>query len=83
LIECFSNIFNVFLIHYKDDNEVEVNFLEKSGKYGKEYKWPTRPDKIWIPKTDILTVLQEPRPVGKTKRMYQMDQRDYFNFFLE
>jgi hypothetical protein len=50
----------------KDDNEVEVNFLEKSGKYGKEYKWPTRPDKIWIPRTDILTVLQEPRSVGKT-----------------
>ena len=62
-----------------DDNEVEVNFLEKSGKYGKAYKWPTRPDKIWIPRTDILTVLQEPRPVGKTKRMYQMDQTDIEN----
>jgi hypothetical protein len=63
-----------------DDNEVEVNFLERSGKYGKVYQWPTRPDKIWIPRTDILTILQEPRPVGKTKHMYQMqDQTDIEN----
>ena len=62
-----------------DDNEVEVNFLERSGKYGKVYQWPTRPDKIWIPRTDILTVLQEPRPAGKTKHMYQMDQTDIEN----
>jgi hypothetical protein len=26
-----------------DDNEVEINFLERSGKYGKACKWPTRP----------------------------------------
>jgi hypothetical protein len=66
------------------DNEVEENFLEKSGKYGKAYKWPTRPDKIWIPRTDILTVLQEPRPAGKTKRMYQMVECfiNIFNVFL-
>ena len=69
--------------HDDPDNEFEVNFLTKSGKYGK-YKWPTPDrDEIWRARKHILTVLQhEPRPTGKTKRTvgtYEIDQREIDN----
>ncbi|KAL3842294.1 hypothetical protein ACJMK2_020324 [Sinanodonta woodiana] len=52
-----------------DDDEVEIIFfLEKSGKYGKAFKMPSREDKLWIKREKLLTILEnEPRPAGKSK----------------
>lgn len=57
------------------DDEVEINFLAKSGKYGKAFKMPSREDKIWIERKNVLTILEkEPRSVGKSKRLDKMFQ---------
>ncbi|KAL3861743.1 hypothetical protein ACJMK2_007766 [Sinanodonta woodiana] len=53
-----------------DDDEVEPNFLEKSGKYGKAFNIPSREDKLWIKREILLTILEkEPRPVGKAQKI--------------
>ncbi|KAK3579670.1 hypothetical protein CHS0354_036901 [Potamilus streckersoni] len=53
-----------------DDDEVEINFLEKSGKYGKAFKMSSREDKLWIKREKRLTILEkEPRPAEKSKRL--------------
>lgn len=57
------------------DDEVEINFLAKSGKYGKAFKMPSREDKIWIERKNLLTILEtEARSVGKSKRLNKMFQ---------
>ncbi|KAL3859870.1 hypothetical protein ACJMK2_010059 [Sinanodonta woodiana] len=51
-----------------DDDEVEIQFLEKSGKYCKAFKMPSREDKLWIKREKLLTILEkEPIPAIKSK----------------
>ncbi|KAL3862240.1 hypothetical protein ACJMK2_008224, partial [Sinanodonta woodiana] len=65
-----------------DDDEVEINFLEKSGKYGKTFKMQSRKDKLWIKKANLLTILEkEQSPAGKSKRLdktYQIDKSEKY-----
>ncbi|CAC5387897.1 unnamed protein product [Mytilus coruscus] len=61
----------------EEEIDVEINFLEKAGKYGKAFKWPQTRDQICIQKNKIHTVLKEPRTVGKSKRIrFQFDVKE-------
>ena len=63
-----------------EDDEVEINFLEKSGKNGKVFKIPSKEDKILIDRSEILTVLQnQPMAIGRSKRFnktFQIKETD-------
>ena len=57
-----------------DDQEAQINFMTKSGKFGNSYKWPAHNDEIWIPFNDILMEIGEPEVVGKTGRCFRFKQ---------
>ena len=56
------------------DDEIHVNFMEetKSAKSFARFKWPTNPDKIWIPKHDALRKIDPPIATGKGRRIFQV-----------
>lgn len=59
------------------DGEIHVNFLESSGKYGNNFKWPKNMDDLWITKKDIIHVLKnQPQKSGKSGRLFKLDDDD-------
>ncbi|KAL3862416.1 hypothetical protein ACJMK2_008382 [Sinanodonta woodiana] len=63
-----EEVMNAFIVIDIDDDEVEIQILEKSGKYGKAFKMPSKEDKLWIKREKLLTILEkELRPAGKSK----------------
>lgn len=57
----------------EEDNEVEVNCMEKCQKIEGRYKWPTRQDKIWLSNRHVLKVISKPKATAKSKRMFIVD----------
>ena len=57
----------------KDDQEYNINFMV-AGK--NSFKWPAKPDQIWIPSSDVLCSLDEPIKQGKTRNMFKFSGRD-------
>jgi len=55
-----------------DENEVMINFMCRAGKYEDAFKWPAKKDEIWVDQTQILSILDEPVPHGKTKRCFKI-----------
>ena len=52
-----------------DEEEVEVSFMKKITMKGNlQFKWPERPDQLWVAKTDMLCQIQKPIPIGKSSR---------------
>lgn len=37
----------------EEEQEVQINFIKKAGKYGDTCKWPSEKDDIWIQSTNI------------------------------
>ncbi|MES9883292.1 MAG: hypothetical protein ABW185_20700 [Sedimenticola sp.] len=63
-----------------DDNEYNVSFMtEGSNKRCLSFKWPEKPDRIWIPESAILCSVSEPELQGKTRRMYKLPQSEIDN----
>jgi len=54
----------------KDDQEVEIKFMEKMKNL---YRWPDPDDIIRIPQHDIICKVAEPVPTGKSQRMLKLD----------
>lgn len=57
----------------EDENEVEVNCMEKCNKIEGRYKWPSKEDKIWLNYKHILKVIPMPTATAKSKRMFNVD----------
>lgn len=58
-----------------EDNTVNITCMEKSGKLGKTFKWPSpKSDEIWVNRSDILKVIAEPIPTGKTRRLFNLSE---------
>ncbi|XP_048245740.1 uncharacterized protein LOC124116006 [Haliotis rufescens] len=55
-----------------DDGDTKITFMEKTQDKGKTYKWPSRPDEIWIEFDDVLCFIDEPVAIGKTRRQYNL-----------
>lgn len=58
----------------EEEQEVQINFMTKAGKYGDTYKWPSEKDEIWIQSTHILMEISPPNPVGKTSRFFRIEK---------
>lgn len=54
--------------------DVLINFMCREGKYDDAFKWPTRKDEIWVDQTNILSILDEPIPHRKTKRIFKIQK---------
>ncbi|KAL3877297.1 hypothetical protein ACJMK2_035027 [Sinanodonta woodiana] len=55
-----------------DETEVMINFMCRAGKYDDSFKWPTTKDKIWLGHKNIISIIDEPVPHGKTKRLFKI-----------
>lgn len=58
----------------EEEQEVQINFMTKAGKYGDTYKWPSEKDEIWIHSTHILMEISPPNSVGKTSRFFRIEK---------
>jgi hypothetical protein len=63
----------VGLVTAIEDDEVEINFMQQAGKVTNRFKWPSIKDEIWLPVRNILSVVPDPQPSGKTKRLYEVN----------
>ena len=55
-----------------DETEVMINFMCRAGKYDDSFKWPTTKDEIWLNHKNIISIIDEPVPHGKTKRLFKI-----------
>ena len=53
------------------DGERHVTFLQESSVEGR-YHWPRVPDEIWIPASDVFSIIPEPRPCGHSQRFFDI-----------
>jgi hypothetical protein len=44
-----------------------------------KYKWPNSSDELWVQFEDIVCVVNEPTPIGSSKRGYQISVEDLNN----
>ena len=52
-----------------DDNESEKSLMEKKKKL---YRWPSKPDEIWVDADKIVCNIDEPKPTGKSSRLFKL-----------
>lgn len=52
------------------DDTLFVKFMTTCGKYAGHFKWPNKEDSLWMTPDDIVTLIADPMPTGKTGRMY-------------
>ncbi|KAL3880396.1 hypothetical protein ACJMK2_032640 [Sinanodonta woodiana] len=71
LMEC--NKINTDELYQVNTYEYNINFMV-AGK--NSFKWPAKPDKIWIPSSDVLCSLDKPIKQGKTRNMFKFSGRD-------
>ena len=54
------------------NDDITVTFMEECGKVEGCYKWPSPPDELKIPVSDIVKTINEPVPTGKSKRFFKI-----------
>ncbi|MEW8542103.1 MAG: hypothetical protein AB2693_01095 [Candidatus Thiodiazotropha sp.] len=57
-----------------DDDEVHVMFMEISGNLEGRFRWPRNEDKLWIVKSAILKLINEPVATGKSQTIFQVEE---------
>lgn len=64
----------------RDDGYVNISFMERLKTKGEQselkYKWPNSSDELWVQFEDIVCVVNEPTPIGSSKRGYQISIDD-------
>ena len=55
-----------------DEEEINVTFMESFGNVEGCYRWPTRPDELWVVGKDILATLTSPAPTGRSQRAFRL-----------
>ena len=67
----------------RDDGDVNISFMERLKTKGEQselkYKWPNSSDELWVQFEDIVCVVNEPTPIGSSKRGYQISVDDLNN----
>ena len=56
-----------------EEDELEIDFMKKAKKM---YRWPARPDTLWLPVSEVLCKIKEPTPSGKFKRCFSINTKD-------
>lgn len=53
-----------------DEFPYQISFMEKKKKM---FAWPKTPDVLWCKTSDIVYTINEPKPSGKSKRLFIID----------
>ena len=61
------------------DDDIEVKFMHPHGPT-RNFRWPEREDKCWIPTNDIICTVE--LPTTATGRTYNINEKD-FNFIVQ
>lgn len=56
-----------------EEQEIFVNFYEKAKNH---FRWPSRPDRLWIKYQDVLCTVADPQPTRKSKRHFSITRED-------
>lgn len=57
----------------KDGEDYEVNFMETKKQF---FQWPKNQDIVWRKPAEILTKIDAPQAIGKSKRMMRITETD-------
>jgi hypothetical protein len=49
-------------------------FMKESTKSKNAFLWPSPKDEIWLNFGDILWIIEEPIPFGKSKRVFKLNE---------
>jgi len=70
-----SNVY-VGKVEEIDDDEYFITFMESFGSIQGTYRWPLRPDELWVIAEDVLCKLMHPVPTGKSCRAFKLCPAD-------
>ncbi|XP_061183299.1 uncharacterized protein LOC133191568 [Saccostrea echinata] len=56
-----------------DDGEFEISFMEKRKEL---YRWPGKPDKLWVSADKIICIIDEPIPTGKYGGLHKLSNEN-------
>lgn len=48
--------------------------MTECGKYAGQFKWPNKDDTLWMESDDIVKLIADPTPTGKTGRIYTVGE---------
>ena len=66
-----------YLWHFRPNPRYcHVTFMDRSKKDAKSFKWPTKPDTLWVCFEDILCLVKDPVPTGRFGRTFELDEED-------
>ena len=55
------------------DNEAEMSFMKQKKNL---FQWPSTEDILWVTQDDIICKIKDPKPSGKSARMYRLERED-------
>jgi hypothetical protein len=55
------------------DNDVLINFMTSAKN---NFKWPAKPDRLWLDVSDILCKIAKPTSCGKSNRTFKISESD-------
>jgi len=58
------------------EQDAQVSFMKRSSKRKNSYLWPNPKDEILMSFRDILRIINEPVPFGKSKRAFHLNDDD-------
>ena len=56
-----------------EDDTLHISFMENCVEMEGKFRWPKPEDKLWIHKSDVLKCIEEPIAMGKTRRMFSVN----------
>ncbi|KAH3858959.1 hypothetical protein DPMN_101604 [Dreissena polymorpha] len=59
-----------------DQYDIKIDFMEERKQL---FRWPTRKDKLWVKKTDVLCTIAAPIATGKSNIMFQLENNTRVN----
>ena len=62
------------LIVDENDSEVEITFMESKKRL---LQWPVKPDVRWVPRRNIVCIVEKLQSCAKTARMFKLSESYY------
>ena len=66
----------------EDDQSCLISFLRRTtgmGRVNPQFQWPSPLDKVWVDFSEIFLKINEPQPVGRSRRFYELQKFELTN----
>ena len=60
------------------DKDARITFMERTRGKGTVplLKWPSKPDEIWVDFDNIICLIEDALPYGRTRRQFKLTEKD-------